>query len=355
MIKIDGSRGEGGGQILRTSLALSALSQEPVKIINIRMNRARSGLSNQHLTAVLSAAKLCAAEIEGCRKTSRELVFIPSGIQGGSHSFDVGSAGSVTLVLQALLPMLLGSESTVELRGGTDVRWSPSFDYFRHVFLPFLERMGAKLELTLHRRGHFPEGGGRVVLRTSPGALTPHPVLERGVFKGIKGKIHVSKLPLSIAHRIKKSAERTLEEKLAGTFPLDEDWLDIQISPQKGNTGCGLTLWGQFENTVMGFGLCGEKGLSSETLGAKVASTLAGELLSGATVDEWCADQLIPYFLAHGLMGEKGSPKRQQALTRARAPFLVRTISSHLDTNIKVLENFGFGVETAEMIPGNRE
>jgi len=172
MLVIDGSYGEGGGQILRTSLSLSALNSRPVRVINIRKNRPNPGLSKQHVTAVQSAAEVCGATVKGCKQGSRELEFCPSKIRGGDYNFDIGSAGSVALVLQTILPMLLGTGSTVEITGGTDVKWSPSVDYFQHVFLSFLKTMGAKVECSLVRRGHYPRGDGTVRLTTTPSRLT---------------------------------------------------------------------------------------------------------------------------------------------------------------------------------------
>ena len=345
MIVIDGSHGEGGGQILRTSLSLSALSSTPVRITGIRRNRPNPGLSHQHVAAVGSAAKICGAELEGCSKGSSVLVFRPSGIMGGDYKFDIGTAGSAVLVLQTILPMLLRTESTVEITGGTDVKWSPSVDYFRHVFLSFLERMGARVECTLLERGHYPRGGGRIRLRTEPSQITPGtltPLTTRGEFQGIRGQVHVSRLPESIGERIARSARGRLQELLKGDLPCEDGDMEIQCSSEEGSTGCGITLWGKFRKTVMGYGLCGERGLSSEKLGRRAATTLVREMLSPATVDEWCSDQLIPYLACRGLFSGGGLGDGDKVDRSGEPPSLVREVSSHLRTNIWVLRHFGF-------------
>jgi len=344
MIIIDGSHGEGGGQILRTSLSLSALSSRPVTITNIRKNRPKPGLSHQHLTTARSAAEVCGAEIRGCELGSGKLEFIPSTIRDGDYEFDIRTAGSVVLVLQTILPMLLKTRSSVVLTGGTDVKWSPSFDYFRHVFLPLLKRMGAQVECSLERRGHYPWGGGRVSLETRPSVLRSILLHERGALRGISGTVHVSDLPERIGHRIRESATRHLRERLGSTVPGIHHQIDISLSREEGSPGCGVTLWSEFEHTVMGYGLCGERGLPSEKLGRLAATTLAREMLSPATLDEWCSDQLIPYLACHELFAGKGQPAHRPGETPAQPPFLVRAISPHLETNIWVLEKFGFRV-----------
>lgn len=352
MLVINGSYGEGGGQILRTSLSLSALNSRSIKVINIRKNRPNPGLSKQHVTAVQSAAEVCGATVKGCKQGSLELEFCPSEIRSGDYNFDIGSAGSVTLVLQTILPMLLGTGSTVEITGGTDVKWSPSVDYFQHVFLSFLKKMGAKVECSLVRRGHYPQGGGTVRLTTTPSHLTTIDLRERGVFRGISGKVHVSRIPDNIAFRIKKSAEQTLKKELENRFPFDDGQIDIHRSLEDGTPGCGITLWGKFENTVMGYDLCGERGLPSEKLGALVATTLVQEMLSPTTVDEWCSDQLILYLACQELFSREGRQRNKQEHRQehhhgeapSQPPFFVRSISPHLRTNIWVLESFGFYV-----------
>jgi RNA 3'-terminal phosphate cyclase (ATP) len=162
-VRIDGSYGEGGGQILRTSIALSALLGRPVEIVNIRAKRANPGLQSQHLAGVLAAAQLTDAEVEGAAKGSTRLFFKPKSRRCGMFNIDIGTAGSVSLVIQTLAPMLLFAPCPTQLviTGGTDVAWSPPVDYMRHVFAPVIARFGGRVEIELIRRGHYPRGGGR--------------------------------------------------------------------------------------------------------------------------------------------------------------------------------------------------
>ncbi len=181
MLNLDGSYGEGGGQILRTSLSFSALLGAPVKIERIRAGRPKPGLRPQHLTAVRALARITGAEVAGAELHSQELTFKPRAPKPGHYLFDVaeksGSAGSVTLIAQTLLPPLLqgGRPSTLILKGGTHVPWSPTAHYLIHVFIPALARLGAPVTMTLERWGWYPRGGGEVRLSLAPG-----PALSRG-------------------------------------------------------------------------------------------------------------------------------------------------------------------------------
>ena len=170
VVEIDGSMGEGGGQILRYSLSLSALTLKPVRIYNIRAKRSNPGLRPQHLTAVKALATITNAHVEGDRVGSMEIYFEPRRRRPGSYRFDIGTAGSISLVIQAILPTLLfsGGYTRVDITGGTDVSWSPPIDYMRYVFLHNLSLFGARVSIKLIRRGHYPRGGGRVILEVEP-------------------------------------------------------------------------------------------------------------------------------------------------------------------------------------------
>ena len=160
MIEIDGSHGEGGGQILRTAVAMSMVNREKVSVSNIRANRPNPGLSHQHLMALKAAEEISDAETEGLKKGSRKITFDPGEIKGGFYRFDIGTAGSITLLLQTVLPPALLCEDQVEIevKGGTDVKWSPPYDYFENVLLGNLRKMGAEVESELVSRGHYPKG-----------------------------------------------------------------------------------------------------------------------------------------------------------------------------------------------------
>src|ERR1700741_3714791 len=183
MIEIDGSKGEGGGQILRSSLSLAICTQQPFRIANIRANREKPGLMRQHLTAVKAAAEICAAQVDGAELGSRALAFRPGKLESGDFSFAIGTAGSCTLVFQTVLPARItaAGESRVRITGGTHNRASPPFDFLARSFLPLLARMGAQVELELSSYGFFPRGGGEIRARIRPAArLAALSLTERG-------------------------------------------------------------------------------------------------------------------------------------------------------------------------------
>src|SRR6266446_6909961 len=204
MIEIDGSIGEGGGQVLRTSLVLAAVLRREIRVFNIRAGRSEPGLKAQHLTSVRALAEICNASSKGLRIGTTEFVFSPGGIKAGSFRFDVGTAGSITLVLQTLMPLLPYAPGTVELEitGGTDVRWSPPIDYLRLVTLPLLERMSVHASILVLRRGHYPRGGGVVRITATPVSVLKNIVgKEGGDVIAITGVSHSVKLPIRVAER----------------------------------------------------------------------------------------------------------------------------------------------------------
>ena len=209
LLHIDGSYGEGGGQILRYAVSLSVFTKKPVEITNIRIKRPNPGLRPQHLTAISCMKALCNAETEGLSIGSLKLTFSPGEIQPGEYCFDVGTAGSIILVFQACILSALQTKKpiTIRLTGGTDVKWSPSWDYFTHVFLPLIQKMGVKIDATLIKRGYYPKGGGEAIITTHPiKKICALQVEEKQVFKHVKGIIHSANLPNHIGKRMKHSA-----------------------------------------------------------------------------------------------------------------------------------------------------
>ncbi|MDY6779852.1 MAG: RNA 3'-terminal phosphate cyclase, partial [Halobacteria archaeon] len=188
-LKIDGSHGEGGGQILRTSLALSAVTGEAVEVHDVRAERETPGLKRQHLAVVDAIAEMSDADVEGDDEGSERVLFDPSEVTGGEYTVDVGTAGSVTLVAQSAILASVGADSTVELviRGGTDVKWSPTYAYLEHVTLPLLETIGVEAESRLVRRGHYPEGGGEISLVVEPSYPEPTRLTRRGELRRVEG------------------------------------------------------------------------------------------------------------------------------------------------------------------------
>jgi RNA 3'-phosphate cyclase len=317
MRHLNGSYGEGGGQIVRTSLSLAALLGEPVTITDIRAGRAKPGLRPQHLAGVMALARLTRAEVTGATLGSRELTFRPRTIQGGSYYFDVaektGSAGAATLVAQTLLPPLLSAREPTRLtiRGGTHVPLSPPAHYLAQVFLPALAALGAQVSFTLTRWGWYPRGGGEVLLSVQPpGRLTPCDWQKPPALEAFQALSAASRLP---RHVISRQAQR-LRERLGSGLPVAE------AEAQSLDPGSFVFLWGP----LAGFHALGARGKPAE----QVADEAVEELLSfsrrRAALDRHLADQVLLY------------------LARAAGPsvFTIEAITSHLLTNLWVIEEF---------------
>ncbi len=310
MIEIDGSYGEGGGQIVRTSVALSAVTGKSVLIKRIRQGRPKPGLATQHAQAIKTLGQICNAETKGAEPGSSEVLFCPQEIRGGSRRVKIGTAGSVTLLMQCLLPALLhaNERTSLHVQGGTDVQWSPTVDYFQNVFLPALSLFGAKASLQLLKRGYYPRGQGEVLLEVEPSLLKPahisyepfNPAQDR-----VRGISHCSNLPQHVAERQSASAIEDLQKAGYEAEVLQE------IS-RLASTGSGITLWWEGK----GASSLGERGLPAETVGVRAAEKMIQELASPAAVDAHLADQLIPY------------------LALAGGSYSVREISRHTKTNI---------------------
>ncbi|VVB88262.1 RNA 3'-terminal phosphate cyclase [uncultured archaeon] len=311
-MKLDGSYGEGGGQILRTAVALSAVTGENVEINNIRKARPKPGLSVQHVKAVQSAAALCDGEVEGCKLHSTDIIFKPGKIRSGVFDIDIGTAGSITLVLECLMPIAMHAPDTVRLNvsGGTDVLWSPTIDYLRSVTLGALSLMGYNCDIRLAGRGYYPRGEGLVEAIIAPSALYKI-ALETNACTFVNGISHSSRLPAHVAERQASSAQNLLQQEGYDT----RISLETRDDP---STGSGLTLWC---GTAGGSAL-GRPGLKAEKVGSMAAEALIAELRSGAGADVFLADQLIPYMALAG-----GS-------------FTTGCISLHTQTNIWVTEQF---------------
>src|SRR5271170_6390646 len=204
MIEIDGSEGEGGGQILRSALSLSMCTDQPFRLKNIRAKREKPGLMRQHLTALLAAAAICDASVTGADVGSGEITFRPGRVKPGDYQFAIGTAGSCTLVLQTLLPPLLTAAvpSAVRITGGTHNKASPPVDFLQRTYLPLVERMGPKVQLELVRHGFYPRGGGEILARVTPSArLSSLSLLERGARNGGYAEAHIAGIPMHVASR----------------------------------------------------------------------------------------------------------------------------------------------------------
>jgi len=330
MILIDGSHGEGGGQILRTALSLSAVTGKAVEITNIRSGRPNPGLRPQHLIVVNALSALCDARVSGAAEGSRKITFLPGEMRGGNYHFRVGTAGSVTLVLSALMPALMNAPKPVNVvvSGGTDVAWSPPVDYLSRVTIPILARFGFKGKLNVLKRGYYPAGGGSVELRAKPSKLKPVEIVERGKIIRYGGVSHAhDKLARTkVAQRQAKSAHRALSGQLGVESKIDKEYCQTE------SLGSGVVLWAECENTVLGGSCLGEKTLNSETVGGEAGLELVEAIHDDGALDKFMADQIIPYL---ALAGGRVSACE---------------ITSHTRTNAEVARLFGYDIEIKDKV-----
>lgn len=318
MLTIDGMQGEGGGQVLRTSLALSLVTGEPFTIENIRANRARPGLQRQHLTAVQAATAVGGARVDGAELGSSRVVFTPRALRGGHFAFAVGTAGSTTLVLQTVLPALLAAPapSSLLLEGGTHNPLAPCADFVLRTFAPALRTMGASLDLQLLRHGFAPAGGGAIAANIGPSRLAPTTWLRRTPAGLPRARALVAQLPTSIGERELAIVQR----RLGAVFHREQMAVESVDSYGPGNI---LLLEFPLEGWTEVIGVPGERGVSAE----HVANTACGRaktfLAVEAPVGEHLADQLLlPLALAGG------------GALRTLPPSL------HTRTNAQVIERF---------------
>ncbi|WP_069806684.1 RNA 3'-terminal phosphate cyclase [Vulcanisaeta thermophila] len=343
LVEIDGSVLEGGGQILRTALALSAITGVGIRIFNIRARRSNPGLQQQHLTSVLAAARIARAEVVGAVKGSTELTFKPGGITCGDFRFDIGTAGSVTLVIQTILPILTFAPcpSTVTITGGTDVPWSPPIDYVRFVMLPTLSLFGVNAEVKLLRRGHYPRGGGEVRLTVRPNPeLRPVNAVEFGDLVEVRGLSHAVRLPRHVAERQAKSArEHLIKGGVKAPINIELEYYEQGNDPHLG-PGSGIVLWAvSSRNLVKGGDALGERGKPAEAVGEEAAKKLLENLSVNMALDDHMGDMVIPYM----------------ALARGRSTIGVSRITLHTLTNIYIVERIlgvKFNVKGEEGKPG---
>ena len=337
MVEIDGSLGEGGGQIIRTSLSLSALTNIPFLITGIRSRRPKPGLRAQHLSAVRATQEIAGAHVEGDEIGSHKIVFEPRGVKGGSFQFDIGTAGATTLVLETLLPPLVfaASGSRISLRGGTHVPISPPFHFIRDVFLPFLSEMSIQAKASIKAYGFYPRGGGAIEAEVaSLEARPPEPteLPENKAVWAIKGVSAVANLPLSIAERQREAALAALKG-----LALNVD-VERRAVPSPG-AGTFLFLRAQGGACRAGFTSIGVRGKRAETVGSEAASALLEYWRRPGCVDPLLADQIVIYL----------------ALSRGRSSFTTTAITPHLVTNLAVIEKFlhnRYEIEGQEGSPG---
>lgn len=322
VIDIQGDTLEGGGSILRVSSALSALTQRPFKITKIRANRDQPGLKPQHLTGLRILAELCDARVEGARIGSSEVSFFPKEFcpENRLYMWDIGTAGSVSLVLQSLMIPAAFTGLKFEITGGTNVKFSPPMDYLINVTLPVLEKMGYEADISVVKRGFYPEGGGLVrgkIKRIEK--LKPIKLIGRESLKRIRGASIVSGLPEHIALRQKESAEKILRLKFPGAD------IDIATELSQGpSKGSAIVLWAECKNSVIGADASGEIGKRAEQVGEEAAKNLFEEMQKDSAVDRHLADQLIPFI----------------GIADGESEIRTTEITNHALANIHVAEKF---------------
>lgn len=328
MIVLDGSAGEGGGQILRSALTLSILTRTPFRMERIRAGRQKPGLLAQHLTAIAAAKAVSNADVTGADPGSREIVFKPRTVHGGDRSFSVGTAGSATLVLQTVLPALLRATepSTITVEGGTHNPAAPPFEFLAWSFLPVLTRMGAQIELTLERPGFFPKGGGRIHMKVTPGSLEHLELEERGPAEGRRVIAVTSGLPPAVADRELRVAKDRLS--------LGKDELERIDHPEELGPGNVVFVVSRFKNVTSVFTGFGDRGARAEEVAEQAIGPSLRYLESKGAVDEHLADQLlVPMAMGRGGVFTTSEP------------------SSHFDTQVTTLRTFLGGeveVDTAD-------
>lgn len=322
MIVLDGNYGEGGGQIVRTALALSALTGKPFEIDNIRKGRCRAGLKNQHLYAIKTLSEICDAKAEGVKLGSEKIRFFPSAIKAGDYKVDIRTAGSITLVLQALLlPLIFADKkSSIRLKGGTSGKWAAPIDFFRYIILPQIKEFYEDIEVNVEKRGYYPAGGGKVKIKIKPrykltDDIPEFNLTEQGELISIEGISHASKEleKAKVAERQARAAKLALKQY---QVKIKTEYCETL------STGSGITLWANFSNSRIGSDSLGERGKRAEIVGKEAAERLVNEINYKAPIDEHLADNLIPF------------------LALSKGKIRVAKLSNHTLTNIYVVEKF---------------
>lgn len=323
MLEIDGSQKSGSGTILRLSVALSAIKQEPLHIYNIRHNRKQPGLRPQHLESVNTAAKLCDAETKGAKLGSRELWFNPNAIISGELRADIGTAGSISMLLLTVLPICAHAKHEVIIHvtnGGTDVRFAPTINYMKYVLLPTLEQFGLNADLTVKKFGYYPKGMGEVVLNVKPTSkLKPITLEDFGELEQIEGVSVCTFLEKQkVAERQANAATDILRNH--GYNPKIQVVNDRSNPLQKGSS---INLWAKTsKGALLGGDAIGELRKPSEVVGKKAGENILKEIEAKATVDVHLADMLVPYV----------------ALADGTSTYVTREITDHIETNIWLTE-----------------
>ena len=322
MIEINGAYGEGGGQIVRTACGLAALTGQACHIVNIRQARRVPGLRLQHLLAVQALRDLCGGSLKGDQVGSAELEFRPGKTIAGDISVTIGTAASITLIAQCLIPALLFKSNPIRVAlsgGATDTAFAPPLDYFRYVFLSFMQRIGVGVNLVVSRRGYYPRGGAEVSIEVAPARPKPLAATARGVLRRIS---LISSAAAVLKQR--RVAERQVEGALRPLVSAGFNPATIVEYSQSYSAGSALCITAEFEGTTIGASALGARGKMAERVGLEAAEQLLAELGSTACLDRHMADQILPYM----------------ALAGGGGCVTVTTITGHCRTNMWVIEQF---------------
>ncbi|MEM4161073.1 MAG: RNA 3'-terminal phosphate cyclase [Thermoplasmata archaeon] len=317
MLEIDGSYGEGGGQIVRTSAAFALITQQTVRIKNIRAKRERGGLRPQHLAALKLLTLLSETKIEGLGVGAKEVVILPGNLRGGKIEIDIGTAGSIALLLQTVVLPFVARNENLELRivGGTDVTRAPTMDYVKEVLLPVLRNLGVEMEVGIEQRGFYPAGGGIVTVKIGNSGVRNWVCTQPEGALRLQGKIVCSQLPEHVPARMKDAVLRVFPDK---EMEFSVEWVRARCP------GVSLTLWGNYRNTVLGSSAVGEKGVPAEQIGEECADELKRNLANGCTIDAKMADQILPFL----------------AVANGSSEFTTKYVSQHARTVAWVIEQF---------------
>ena len=301
IIELDGSHGEGGGQILRNAVALAAIKGLPLEISNIRRNRKSPGLRPQHLNSVELVRKLCSAKVKGLRENSLDLQFYPKNLQGGRFKCNIGTAGSITLLLQCILPVLAFTpeRTSLQIIGGTSVKWSPPFPFMTNIFLPILLKMGFDSDIQLVQRGYYPKGGGQVNVDVMPiEKIDPIIMTKYDTVQKIEGISYCSNLPLHVAERQANSSKKYLASQ-----GFNDVSIEVMTDNHAKSPGSGIVLWTKSPgDVIIGGSSLGERRKKAEKVGNEAAQQLLAQLMVKKPVDRYITDQLIIWMaLASGI------------------------------------------------------
>lgn len=320
MLTIDGRTG--GGQLLRTALSLAAVTDTAFELENIRADRPDPGLKPQHLTAIQAVAKLCGAEVSDAEADSEELAFEPGELRPTALTADIGTAGSIALLFDAVLPLSAKVESGFDFTatGGTDVKWSPTLGYFGRVKLPLLEPLGLACDVSVERTGFYPVGGGRATLQVGPSSLGPIRLDQRGSLEGVTVYSKASE-GLGEQEVADRQAQRAVELLVERDLPVDGATVDYVDSPSDGSS---LLIRAKYAHSLAGFDALGERGKPSETVAEEAIERFLAFDAGPRAVDVHMGDQLLVFLALAG--GRLSAPR----------------LSDHIQSNAALIDRFGF-------------